>query len=84
MWLEQIITNNKKIHKSYFLGSVRSTDNFLVFANCSTAGGARLFPDDDWMNSGSVYDCAAAFEIPWIFKLEGTWVYSTMVILASW
>lgn len=38
----------KEIEKqTYFLGSERSIDSFLVFANCSMAGGARLFADND-------------------------------------
>lgn len=45
--------------KTYFLGSERSTDNFLVFANSSIED-AKLFPDTDW----SAYDCGMELETP--------------------
>lgn len=58
---------------TYFLGSERSTDSFLVFANCSMAGGARLLPDADWTQPGSAYDGAGmALAQPAKFKLDVT------------
>lgn len=49
--------------KTYFLGSERSTDNFLVFANSSIED-AKLFPDTDWTQPGSAYDCGMELETP--------------------
>ena len=50
--------------RAYFRGSESSTDNFLVFANCSTAEVPRLFSDIDWTQSGSGCDCPIALETP--------------------
>lgn len=56
--------NNKCIFSTYFLGSERSEDSFLDFANCSTEGGARLLPGADWAHSRSAYEWAVALEHP--------------------
>lgn len=56
--------SNKCIFSTYFLGSERSADSFLVFANCSTEGGARLLPRADWAHSRSAYEWAVALEHP--------------------
>lgn len=61
---------NKTEAFTYFLGSERSADNFLVFANCSNAGGARLLPGNDWIHSGSAYEWAVADET---LGLDASW-----------
>lgn len=74
VWEHVIQKGDRQREKqTYFLGSERSIDSFLVFANCNMAGGARLCVDNDWTEPGSVYECGMPLETPATLKLEVTY-----------